>query len=155
MNRYVPVSKLVCLCLFFTIQTTAQTGNHIANEIIVKFKPGTDENTLSELRTQIQAQQKKGSSADKMQTWTIPENVLFLKGQYIQSIQDHINYLNQQPSVAYAEPNYIINVFNIPNDPQLNEHWGLKTPDKPAAYQMQTLMQYRHGLYVPTPAQPL
>ncbi len=126
MKRYVPVSMLVCLYLLITTQATAQSGNYIADEIIVKFKQDTNEHVWSELRTKIQAQQKTGISTGKVQTWKISQNPLFIKGQYIQNTQDYIAYLNQQPSVAYAEPNYIINTLNTPNDPQIDQLWGIQ-----------------------------
>jgi len=84
MKSYVLISILACLCLLITVKGTAQPGNYIPNEIIIKFKHDADENVQSELRTKIKAEQKTRKtsiSTDKLQTWKIPQNTLFLKGQ--------------------------------------------------------------------------
>ncbi len=126
MKNYVPVSKIMLLCLFITVQATAQPANQNTDEIIIKFKSDVTHQVKSQLRNQVQATKKSKILSSDISTWQLPKNTLFLKGQHIQNTQDYIDYLNQQPEVVYAEPNYAVQVLSTPNDPQIDQLWGIQ-----------------------------
>lgn len=125
MKNYVPVSKIMLLCLFIAVQATAQSDNQNTDEIIIKFKSNVTDQVKSQLRTQVQATKKSTASASGITTWKVPKNNISINGKHLKKRQDYIDYLNQQPEVVYAEPNYIINILNTPNDPQINQLWGI------------------------------
>lgn len=47
----------------------------------------------------------------------VPEN---------RSVEDAIAAYRDDPDVLYAEPNYLVHINGLPNDPALSEQWGLR-----------------------------
>jgi len=43
-----------------------------------------------------------------------------------QDKQKVLKRLNSDPAVLYAEPNYTVQAYRLPNDPQFSEQWGLR-----------------------------
>jgi len=126
MKYYVPVSKIMLLCLFIAVQATAQSGSQNINEIIIKFKSGVDNHVKSQLITQVQATQKSTTPTSGITTWQLPKTNISINGKQLKNTQDYLTYLNQQAAVAYAEPNYAVQLFSTPNDPQINQLWGIQ-----------------------------
>ena len=55
-----------------------------------------------------------------------------------ESLFEAIKILQQNPSVAYAEPNYILLPDLIPNDPIYNQLWGMQKIQAPQAWDITT-----------------
>jgi subtilisin family serine protease len=88
------------------------------NEILVKFKPSQQENTVVQsLRAKVNAVKVK-----KLQI----NNVYHVKLQSNMSVESAILSAYTDPNVEYAEPNYKLNVNSTtPNDPSFSSLWGL------------------------------
>lgn len=88
----------------------------VEDEIIVKFKSGTDKEKIKQILEQLNLTRKKDSwKAGKF-------TVLGVK----RSLRDNaITRLKQLPNVVYAEPNYIATAVMTPNDPYYSYQWHM------------------------------
>ncbi|MBI4651111.1 S8 family serine peptidase [Candidatus Desantisbacteria bacterium] len=50
------------------------------------------------------------------------------------SIDELISKLNKSPLVEFAEPDYIVQIQRLPNDPNFNFLWGMNAIDAPSAW---------------------
>ncbi len=66
------------------------------------------------------------------------EFILTLKDKSRQGVLDAINILKENPKVKYAQPNYIYNIAQSPNDPGYSELWGMDKINAPAAWDVAT-----------------
>ena len=64
--------------------------------------------------------------------------VITLSSQTRESVLDAIELLKNNPSVAYAEPNYISYPDIIPNDPEYSRLWGMDKIQAPQAWDIST-----------------
>jgi len=97
------------------------TINHAADKIVVRFKPGTnDETTEQALRKDKSKKSKskvrKFKFIDGLKLVTIPPG---------QDLYDVIERLRNNPNVLYVEPDYEYQQFATPNDPSYSSLWGL------------------------------
>ncbi len=90
---------------------------YAADEVIVKFKPGTDSVNIRSLKTQAAVRSVKKHSL------TGSELVKVTDGS---RVEDVIRQLEEDPNVLYAQPNYLYypRAINV-NDPWFEELWGL------------------------------
>ena len=100
-------------------QPGAQKAEFVADEVIVKFRDGTDEFTKDMARFRVSGTRKKLFRY-------IPglEVVRLRRGV---SVEEAIKLYQQDPNVRYAEPNYVLRTQLTPNDPRFlsGEMWGL------------------------------
>ncbi len=124
----------------------------IANELIVKFKPGTlsssssspptasslDKVTSSNLEFLMskygvsKIEELKSVKRDKVGISSLGEDSHFsgvykltlsnLKGSDIRQVAQEFT---ADPETIYAEPNYVFQIFKYPNDPYYGNQWGL------------------------------
>lgn len=118
--------KLLILVLlvsvFFSFSSSSkdkiESANFIPNEAIVKFKRdasyGSD--VMNLFRTNSMTIKSIFPSIRTVVV-KLPENA---------DTEELINIMNNNPSVEYAEPNYIVYADKTPNDPKLEELWGMK-----------------------------
>jgi subtilisin family serine protease len=102
---------------------------YVPGEILVKFKPAVGplgtQNTLAAQGLQVAGAIQ---SIDVLKVTVEP-------GQELETIAR----LQREPSVLYAEPNYIAFAFDtIPNDPLYGNQWGLPKINAPAAWDITT-----------------
>ncbi len=100
-------------------QNPKETPAHVAGEILIKFKVGT--------RAEVRGQALARTSARPLHTfrmgaehWVLAPGVDTLEG---------IRGLAQDPSVEYAEPNYILHADTTPNDPNTGQTGGTPGAD--------------------------
>lgn len=132
MNRNI----FFCICLagFFSLSifgqiTTNIVGNiepvnkYVKGDILIKFKsiPGqrqaieaTKTQLISKYNSKVVKLWKTGAEHWKVDTLQANFNLLQI-----------IDSLNANPFVEYAEPNYILRVDVIPNDPSFGDQWAL------------------------------
>ncbi|UCD72247.1 MAG: S8 family serine peptidase [Syntrophobacterales bacterium] len=86
-------------------------------EILVKFKKDTSKADIAQLNTRL------GSKSIK----TFPSiGVRRIKIKPGETVAEAVNKYSSDPSVEYAEPNYILHTFQtFPNDPSFGLLWGL------------------------------
>ena len=90
---------------------------YAADEVIVKFKPGTDSVNIRSLKSQAAVRSVKKHSL------TGSELVKITNGS---SVEDVIGQLKKDPNVLYAQPNYLYYPRAVTvNDPRFGELWGL------------------------------
>ncbi len=103
---------------------------YVANEILVKFKPGTWSNSKSYTILAHGGQELRNLGND----W---EHVQLPAGQTVD--QAVVEYRND-PSVEYAQPNFIYHTLVLPNDTNYGQLWGLNnTAQTITAVQTETL----------------
>jgi subtilisin family serine protease len=93
---------------------------YASNEILVRFAPGEKgQEVASLLHAQIGAMVKKDFTPyglERLQVVKIPKGL---------TVPEAIEHYTRNPNVIYAEPNYIVQATEIPNDYYFNELWGL------------------------------
>jgi len=107
----------------YAAQPQAQPSEHIADEVIVRFRDGVDESQKDLARFRVLGSRKKVFKTVRgLEVIKLPRNV---------SVQDAIDLYEQDPNVLYAEPNYILRLTAkpeltaTPNDPSFGSLWGL------------------------------
>src|SRR2546425_2984219 len=82
---------------------------HTADEVIVKFKDGADPSAIASAHAQIQTTVvKRFPIVPHLHLVRLPRGA---------SVHGTIAAYYRNPHVEYAEPNYIVYAFGIPNDP--------------------------------------
>ena len=114
----------------------AQMSEHVADEVIVKYREGVDESIKDLGRFRVAGNRKKSfRSVRGLEVVKLPKNV---------SVQEAIALYEQDPNVLYAEPNYILrltakpDLTATPNDPSFGSLYGLSKINAPAAWNVTT-----------------
>ncbi len=95
-----------------------QTGPHINDELIVKFRGGRDE--YRKLMTHY------GVGARRAKVFRNLAGLELVKLPRGLSVKEAIDFYQRSPDVLYAEPNYIVRTTNTPNDTRFSEQWALQ-----------------------------
>jgi subtilisin family serine protease len=88
---------------------------HVPGELLVRFKSQAGPSERAGVRAQVAAQ-KIHEFRTGAERWRLGSG---------QGVGQAIARLRGNPHVAYAEPNYIVNLELAPNDPRYTELWGL------------------------------
>lgn len=108
--------------MLFGLSSMAQSqivklNDYVADELLVQFKPTTlralRQNTMLGLR----AQRKNNFNRMAIEHWKLPTGT---------NLDAVIQQLNQNPAVAFVEPNYRRHLRAVPNDPLFGQQWGLQ-----------------------------
>lgn len=98
------------------IESTNPNRQFVPGEVIVRFEPGSPASGRAAARVEIQGTVKRDLLLPRAQVLKIPPG---------RTIQQVIERLEANPNVTYAEPNYIVQLAGIPNDPDFGKLWGL------------------------------
>ncbi|MBI4684168.1 MAG: hypothetical protein HY755_03100 [Nitrospirae bacterium] len=90
---------------------------HVPDEILVKFR----ESTPSFSRASIHS--RAGTSV--VNEFKTIKGLQRVKLPYGMTVSQALRTFSKAPEVLYAEPNYIVNAFMMPNDSRFSELWGL------------------------------
>jgi thermitase len=96
------------------------------DEIVFKFKPGIDKTKKEELIIQ------QGLTV----TDKLPQVDILFAHVPAQNRDKVIEALKHNPNILYAEPHYILETLDIPNDTNFVEQWNLKKINAPTAWDM-------------------
>ena len=114
---------IVLACVIFSllscgsdISTKKNPNAYKKGEVIVKFKSGVYETSKYNAHSVLGAKLIKKIGKKEFERVQLPEEI---------SVEQAIAEYETNPDVEYAEPNYIVRAFVIPNDPRFNELWGL------------------------------
>ena len=88
---------------------------YVENQLIIKFKPGADENQKKAVTNSLNSVTLKKFSI-------IGAELVQLSGM---TVEEAINLLKDDPRIEYAEPNYIGHIDAIPNDTYFDILWGM------------------------------
>ncbi|MBD3386890.1 S8 family serine peptidase [candidate division KSB1 bacterium] len=110
------ILKLTWWGLIATTVSYCQSPNDQKyNQIIIKFKENLSQKTISSLSSQLNPSTIKPLPLINAQLWNIASPV-----------EEAINYLQSRGHIEYAEPDYILSLYNIyPKDPSFEKLWGL------------------------------
>jgi serine protease len=130
MKRVVPSFFFIIILL--TVTTTyAFTVNGrecVPDEVIVRFKDGIREHEkISVLKTHG-AIDIQSSYKDFFKVVKVPEG----------SVKAVIHVLEKHPAIKYAEPNYILRAYGVPNDPKYDLQWNFPLINVEEAWEVST-----------------
>lgn len=105
---------------------TAEPKNHVADEIIVKFKKGVSQNAINAVH------KNEGTEVKETSRYGGYQVVKVKKG----SLEKTLEKLNNNAYVEYAEPNYVYHATWTPNDPYstASYQWGNHKIQLPQAW---------------------
>jgi subtilisin family serine protease len=87
----------------------------VPGELIVGFRPGTSDSAQSAALVRAGAKNKKAFKQIRAHVVRGPDNKLA-------AIE---KTLSSDPRVAYVEPNHVVSISAVPNDPSFSQLWGL------------------------------
>ena len=94
---------------------TASPPAYVPGELLVKFNPSAKGLDKASARAQLNAASLRAFRSGA-EHWRLGPG---------HGVEQAVERLKRNPHVAYAEPNYILTADVIPNDPRLNELYGL------------------------------
>ncbi len=101
---------------FSTGPDLAPQTEWVADELLVKFKPGVGDPVIEKVNSRFKVTKKAHSKPGQFMRLQIPA-----KGRVAELVAAY----RQQPEVAYAEPNYLAKAHAIPTDPYYSYQWNL------------------------------
>ena len=125
---------------------SATTGEpYVAGQVLVQYKPqqsvqqlGTQSATLQtralrqltrEVATNYTLDVVKSATAYRPSLLQLPQG---------ESVEAAVQRLERDPRVAYAEPNYLLELLGTPNDPELEDEWNVLEFGLPEAWELET-----------------
>lgn len=102
---------------FITDPKTNRKVSVVAGEILVKFKPEVEKETINKINEKFKVKIKKKLRIRNIYRLEVPPA----------KINEMLKKYKENPNVEYAEPNYIRKAFLPPNDPSCNDtdQWGI------------------------------
>jgi thermitase len=95
---------------------------YVLNELIVKFREGTDSNQADQIVLSLGAKRINHIPGKII---GLPSQVKHIRLPETINVDQAILEYSKRPEVEYAQPNYIYHTLMIPNDPNFNDLWGL------------------------------
>lgn len=95
----------------------AEGKNHVAGEILVRFRPGASANTVAA------AHSTAGGRA--MRSYRVVDGLQKVRLERGQSVEAAIARYEAMPNVLYAEPNYIVHATVMADDALFSQQWGM------------------------------
>jgi subtilisin family serine protease len=110
------VSVCICLTAIAATSNKPPATRYIPGEILVKYKPGTGPSTVAALNARFGTSTMQHFSSLSIYRKKLPDTM---------SVGQALNIFRSEPTVKYAEPNYIYELYATPNDTSFNQLWGL------------------------------
>ena len=117
-------------------QPQAQNVNYVPDEILVRFRDGTDEAQKDMARFRVAGVRKKVFKiVPDLESIKLPRGV---------SVAEALDEYQKNPQILYAEPNYILHltaapgITLTPNDPSYGSLWGMTKINAPSAWNITT-----------------
>jgi serine protease len=120
---------LTAVLLFLSSLTPAARAEENAREIIIKFKPGIAEQAKTTLGKTCGGQQLRTFYRDHFRVLKLPVGA---------DLKRVIDVLASNPDVVYAEPNYPVHAFTIPNDADYPDQWNFQLINMETAWNTST-----------------
>jgi len=122
MSRFNPAPIVFCLCLWGSMlpasgQEVEKKPFHAPQEVLVKFKAGTDEAEKSAIRDELGATLIRAVRRSGLEHWRLPETV---------TAENALDFLKNQPAVEHVEVNYLFSPQVHPDDPAFHNLWFLE-----------------------------
>jgi subtilisin family serine protease len=129
------VFVVLLLMLSGSMLLYGQQAQYAPGEVLVKFNPSIQTVQVQQILTNAGLQQVEQISAVGVYCCTVSGNT---------TVEDAVAACNADPSVAYAEPNYIYTIDpTVPNDSRFGDLWGMQNSndadiDAPEAWDVET-----------------
>jgi subtilisin family serine protease len=102
------------------------TDDYAPGQLLVKFTlPQSDEKLAKKVEKMYGKDAKKGHKISKDYTKLGLQNTYLISLSADDDPKDVKEKYKKDPDVVYAEPNYVVTVDNIPNDPSFSLLWGM------------------------------
>ncbi|MFN7966278.1 MAG: S8 family serine peptidase [Acidobacteriota bacterium] len=120
LGRSVSLVSLVIVLALGVMWALALTGDsarpaYVPGEVLLKFRPDAPLGGIARLRGELAAS-TLNTFASRAEQWRLGPGV---------NVEAAIARLQASPLVEYAEPNFVIGLDVIPNDPRVSELWGM------------------------------
>ena len=92
------------------------SDDFVKGEVLIGFKPGASARAIGQIKRSLKVSSEKSFPQIRVRHWKLPRGL---------SVEKAIAILMKNPSVEYAEPNYIYSADIYPDDPLLSELWGM------------------------------
>jgi subtilisin family serine protease len=94
----------------------ANPPDFVPGEVLLKFKPGTAAEEISRIAGELGAAPTKnrGRLSPRLRT---------IRGL---TVEEAVTTYRNHPAIEYIEPNYILTIDAVPNDPRFSQLWGLR-----------------------------
>ncbi len=113
------LSLVMLFAMLLTSKAAVYAGTqplYREGELLVKFKPGVEKAAAGRIHAMAGASIKKRFNRFNVEHVALPPGI---------SVKEAVKLYRKDPSVEYAEPNYIIRKATIPDDPHFSLQWGL------------------------------
>jgi len=122
--RLKAISALIIFILIAGIAAAQKEGkktvleNYKEDEILVRFKEGVSKEEIQSIHAKFSPQVKSRGykSVKNLQKIKLPPGL---------PVKEALELYRNNPNVLYAEPNYFVEAFAMPNDADFTELWGL------------------------------
>lgn len=104
-------------------------ATYVPGELLVKYRAWPRKAALEDLQRQRGISTLRTFRSIAVRHLRLPEGM---------TVKEAMAILQDDPDVAYAEPNYVRRISLTPNDPDFGELWGLQNVDAPEAWDTQT-----------------
>jgi len=101
----------------------------VADEILVKFKPGVKAETIKGINKKLEGRIRKKIEKINVHCIKVPPH---------KTVLEMIEKYKKDPDVEYAEPNYIRKAYLDPDDPGFSLQWGISKIKAPQAWETET-----------------
>jgi subtilisin family serine protease len=92
------------------------SAKYVPGEVLVKFKSGASITSMNKLHSVLGAGKIRDLRHLGIHQMKLPEDV---------TVEEAVQVYRSDPSVEFAEPNYIVKAAAAPNDPGYSQQWGL------------------------------
>lgn len=113
---------MACLFCLLALQALSAAPDYARGQLIVKLKATTD---VTDIETLAQSHGLKLRSLHRADTTRTRKGHMVLLSHPTRTTAQLLSDLKNDPTVEYAEPNYIKQLSSLPNDPDFNLLWGL------------------------------
>lgn len=103
-------------------------GEFKAGEVLLKLKEGVSISAVESTLDRYDATRIRSLYHSDVDLWRVPEG----------SELALVERLNADPSVEFAEPNYLYHAFGTPNDPEFSKQWAHTVMQSTAAWDVTT-----------------
>ncbi|MFC1888452.1 S8 family peptidase [Thermodesulfobacteriota bacterium] len=131
MKRVLSTTAILCVLTAVPIlMGSGESGPEcVPGQVIVGFSGIVDMQTVDRLTAKVGGRLVELDFRHDMMLVEVSERF---------SVTEAISMIEDQVGVAYVEPNYVVHLFNTPNDPRYSQQYGLNKIDAPDAWDIET-----------------
>jgi len=107
-------SLVTVLATVLAVSVGLAQPDHVAGQVILKFKSGVIESDKDDFLSQLQARTLRVLPRSRIHHLQLTDL----------TVEEVLRRYRDDPRVAYIEPNYIVPLVAVPNDPQFNLLWN-------------------------------